>query len=132
MMCCAVVAPQGKRRALLVGINYAGTKSALSGCVQDTMNIRKLLVEVYGWEDNSDTIRCLCDTVKHCKKPTKKNILEVRQRLTQLWFNSVSSSCALSSVYFLLQSAGYQMAYGFCSPWRCFGVSIFRPWQSKI
>ncbi len=31
-------------KALLIGINYAGTSSALRGCINDVHNIRELLV----------------------------------------------------------------------------------------
>ena len=67
---------KGKRRslpkrtkALLIGINYVGTSSALSGCINDVKNHEAIL------RKNSVTnIRILTDNTG--MKPTRKNILD--------------------------------------------------------
>lgn len=41
----------GKRKALLIGINYEGTSSALKGCHNDVRNVSKFLVERYGYKE---------------------------------------------------------------------------------
>lgn len=68
----------GKRKALLVGINYIGTSRELKGCIEDTKHMRKLLTAVYGFPDNDSTITVLTDDNPNTYlQPTKKNILTV-------------------------------------------------------
>ena len=59
---------QGKRRSLLIGINYFGTPQELHGCVDDVHRM-KGLVESWGFTD----CQVLLDEEGH-KKPTKANI----------------------------------------------------------
>jgi len=37
----------GKRKALLIGINYTGTSAALRGCHNDVLNLQRFLIERY-------------------------------------------------------------------------------------
>jgi len=61
------------KRALLVGINYTGTDSALNGCINDISNINKFLLEnVSGY--SKDSITVLTDDPKSQVKPTKENM----------------------------------------------------------
>jgi hypothetical protein len=61
------------KRALLIGINYTGTDSALNGCVNDISNINKFLLEnVSGY--SKDSITVLTDDPKSSLKPTKQNM----------------------------------------------------------
>merc|ERR1712232_1382407 len=61
------------RRALLIGINYTGMPVELNGCHNDVKNVRKLLVETFGWSNNC--IRTLTDKGKDPHSmPTKSNI----------------------------------------------------------
>jgi len=62
----------GRRRALLIGINYIGQSAALKGCINDTKTLSGLLVEQYGWSTRD--MRFLTDETKQCL-PTKENIL---------------------------------------------------------
>jgi len=39
------------RRALLVGINYAGSSCPLQGCINDVKNVRRMLVSQYGYAE---------------------------------------------------------------------------------
>lgn len=40
----------GRRKALLIGINYVGQKAELKGCVNDVTNMQRLLVETFRWD----------------------------------------------------------------------------------
>ena len=59
------------KKALLIGINYTGTSSALQGCIQDVYNMRDVLKTHFGYEDKN--IRLLSDKDKIV--PTKANII---------------------------------------------------------
>ena len=58
-----------KRTAFLVGINYTGTINELYGCINDTKNVRDLLINKY----NFTNVTLLNDETSD--KPTKQNIL---------------------------------------------------------
>jgi len=62
----------GKKKALLVGINYFGTSAELGGCINDTNQWKELLTEVYGFQD--DDIVMLTDDQGDEKKPTLNNM----------------------------------------------------------
>lgn len=62
----------GRKRALLVGINYFGTRAELRGCINDVHNIYRLLTETYGWK--SADIRILTDDGRGGGMPTRRNI----------------------------------------------------------
>eukprot|EP01023_Acetabularia_acetabulum_P032002 TRINITY_DN29943_c0_g1_i5.p1 TRINITY_DN29943_c0_g1~~TRINITY_DN29943_c0_g1_i5.p1 ORF type:complete len:283 (-),score=43.41 TRINITY_DN29943_c0_g1_i5:539-1366(-) len=63
-----------KKRALLVGCNYPGTKAQLSGCHNDVRQQKALLKDIYGFTD--DDITVLIDgTAAASKQPTRKNIM---------------------------------------------------------
>lgn len=59
------------KRALLVGINYKGTSSALNGCINDVNNIKKELIK-RGYEEKDIVV--LTDETEN--KPTRNNILK--------------------------------------------------------
>lgn len=61
--------PTKNKKALLVGINYVGTRAELSGCVNDVRNVNKYLKE------NCDYNKFQLLTDEHTIKPTKSNIL---------------------------------------------------------
>lgn len=58
-----------KKRALLVGINYKNTSSELFGCINDTKNVKEMLLR-RGYEEKD--IVMLNDNTEHL--PTKHNI----------------------------------------------------------
>ena len=63
------------KRALLVGINYIGNRAQLKGCINDVCNMRRLLVETFGWT-NDDQIRILSDDQRDPEfRPTRANIV---------------------------------------------------------
>lgn len=55
----------GKKKALLIGINYFGTKSELRGCINDVHNMVQFLTERYGFRKEDMVIlvcnRCVVD-----------------------------------------------------------------------
>jgi len=63
----------GKRKALIIGINYIGTPNALAGCIYDAENILKLLRGLYG---DTFEVHFLKETDKNrANHPTRANIL---------------------------------------------------------
>lgn len=70
----------GRRRALLIGINYVGQQGQLTACHNDVNNIREFLTEVYGFQESEMLI--LMDDGRHFP-PTKRNIEDAMIRLTR-------------------------------------------------
>lgn len=60
-----------KKFAVLIGINYTGTSSALNGCINDVIHIKNFLIERCGY--TSENIILLTDN--EVNKPTKQNII---------------------------------------------------------
>jgi hypothetical protein len=60
---------QKNKNALLIGINYIGTRNELSGCINDTINVQNLLQTKYAFKN----FTFLTDITN--KKPTKQNII---------------------------------------------------------
>merc|ERR1719230_394292 len=71
----------GRQRALLVGVNYFGTRAELKGCINDVHNIRRLLTETFGWHDRD--IRTLTDDGRGGGMPTRRNIEDGMRWLAQ-------------------------------------------------
>ncbi|XP_060674277.1 metacaspase-6 [Ziziphus jujuba] len=69
------------RKALLIGCNYPGTTVELNGCVNDVYQMKKCLLDRYGFSD--DNITVLIDTDDSCTQPTGKNIYDALTRLVQ-------------------------------------------------
>ncbi|CAE8652612.1 unnamed protein product, partial [Polarella glacialis] len=65
------VRPSGRRRAVLIGVNYRGTRAELRGCHSDVDNIGRLLVERFGWQESC--LRRLADDGRQ-EAPTRRNI----------------------------------------------------------
>jgi len=62
------------RKALLIGINYIGSRGELNGCINDVINIKKFLKEEFQFQDSE--IRVMTEVAESsCNLPTKKNIL---------------------------------------------------------
>lgn len=70
----------GRKRSLMVGINYVGTSSELSGCINDVKRMRPFL-EGYGFATDEQSQMVLCDDGEH-KPPTRSNMLSAFQWLT--------------------------------------------------
>ncbi|KAI8330945.1 caspase domain-containing protein [Choanephora cucurbitarum] len=66
---------KGKKRALLIGINYFGTKHELSGCINDVANIKEFIQSLYGFSEE-DMVILTDDQDRNTKfYPTRENIL---------------------------------------------------------
>ncbi|GMM34807.1 Ca(2+)-dependent cysteine protease [Saccharomycopsis crataegensis] len=64
----------GRRKALLVGINYIGTKNQLRGCINDVHNVSKFL-QKHGYKE-SDIVVLTDDQTNSRALPKKQNILD--------------------------------------------------------
>jgi len=60
------------KRALLIGINYTGTKHALSGCINDSHNLKDFLVKSNYFKQNE--IIMMNDKIKGGYYPSRRNI----------------------------------------------------------
>lgn len=72
----------GKRRALLIGINYFGQNGELRGCINDTKNVSAFLIEKYGYR-REDMVILTDDQRDPVLQPTKQNILRAMDWLVQ-------------------------------------------------
>ncbi|KAF6756184.1 peptidase C14 [Ephemerocybe angulata] len=72
----------GTKKALLIGINYVGTESELSGCVNDVLNLRKFITERWGYE-NENIVTVTDDPKVSSIAPTRKNIIAQLQELVK-------------------------------------------------
>lgn len=62
----------GAKRALLIAINYVGQKGELTGCINDALNMKKYIMDIWGFEDENITM--IMDDGEHME-PTRENIL---------------------------------------------------------
>lgn len=60
------------KKALLVGINYPGTKAELKGCINDVKRMRCCLIDRYGFAE--EDIVVLIDTDDSYPQPTGANV----------------------------------------------------------
>jgi len=58
-----------RRKALLIGINYFGTKHQLNGCINDAMNVQRYLVEERGFSAAAHDMVILTDEPKNRGTP---------------------------------------------------------------
>ncbi|PFH53021.1 hypothetical protein AMATHDRAFT_55944 [Amanita thiersii Skay4041] len=72
----------GKKKALCIGINYAGQQGELRGCINDAMNIRNFLCRKFGYK-TQDIVMLTDDAPNPVQKPTKANIIRAMQWLVQ-------------------------------------------------
>ncbi|WWC61496.1 uncharacterized protein I303_104080 [Kwoniella dejecticola CBS 10117] len=72
----------GTRKALLIGINYFGTKGELAGCINDVHNVQKFICERFGYRPADIVV--LTDDVNDSRTlPTRENIIRGMQWLVQ-------------------------------------------------
>jgi hypothetical protein len=72
----------GRRKALLVGINYFGQSNQLRGCINDVTQMSIFLNEVYGYRREDMVI--LTDDQQHpMSQPTKANIIRAMHWLVK-------------------------------------------------
>ena len=63
----------GKRKALLIGINYFNTSAELKGCINDVHNVSAFLIERYNYK-REDMVILTDDQQNPVMRPTKANI----------------------------------------------------------
>lgn len=81
----AIIQPSGRRRALIIGINYTGTRAALRGCINDAKNMRSVLIQKHAFPNDTSHIVLLTDEPSRGRnyQPTYSNIRRGLQWLLQ-------------------------------------------------
>lgn len=72
----------GKRKALLIGINYFGQKGQLRGCINDVKNMSTYLNQNFGYA-REDMVILTDDQQNPMSQPTKVNILRAMHWLVK-------------------------------------------------
>lgn len=72
----------GRRKALLIGINYFGQRGQLRGCINDVRNMTAYLVEQFGYK-REDMVILTDDQQNPMSQPTKQNILRAMHWLVK-------------------------------------------------
>ncbi|KAJ5793445.1 hypothetical protein N7457_000044 [Penicillium paradoxum] len=72
----------GCRKALLIGINYAGQPNALKGCINDVTNMSNFLTQRFGYK-REDMVILTDDQRNPMSLPTKANILRAMHWLVK-------------------------------------------------
>ena len=72
---------QGRKKALLVGINYVGSAQKLSGCINDVLAFKDVLIQKYGFSEQE--MQVMVDDPPSQRLPTAQNIWEGLKWLLQ-------------------------------------------------
>ncbi|KAJ5046494.1 uncharacterized protein L3040_003737 [Drepanopeziza brunnea f. sp. 'multigermtubi'] len=72
----------GRRKALLIGINYFGQRGQLRGCINDVKNMSSFLYENFGYK-REDMVILTDDQQNPMSQPTKQNILRAMHWLVK-------------------------------------------------
>ncbi|PFH60230.1 hypothetical protein XA68_11295 [Ophiocordyceps unilateralis] len=72
----------GRRKALLIGINYFGQKGQLRGCINDVHNVSNFLCQNYGYK-REDMVILTDDQQNPVQQPTKANMIRAMQWLVK-------------------------------------------------
>lgn len=72
----------GKRKALLIGINYFGQRGQLRGCINDVKNMSTYLNGNFGYA-REDMVILTDDQQNPMSQPTKQNILRAMHWLVK-------------------------------------------------
>ncbi|KAH6916789.1 metacaspase [Coprinopsis sp. MPI-PUGE-AT-0042] len=70
----------GRKKALLIGVNYFGTGGELSGCINDVQNVHQFLTSRWGY-NQADIVVLTDDQQEPRFRPTKQNIIQASQWL---------------------------------------------------
>ncbi|KAM5501342.1 Ca(2+)-dependent cysteine protease [Microsporum canis] len=92
----------GKRKALLIGINYFNQRGQLRGCINDVKNMSNYLSQSYGYA-RQDMVLLTDDQQNPMSQPTKANILRAMHWL-------VKDARANDSLFFHYSGHGGQTA----------------------
>lgn len=71
------------KRALCIGVNYKGDSSELKGCINDTLNIRDILIKKYNYKSENIKMMNDGDGTPANMRPTRVNILRELFNLVQ-------------------------------------------------
>ncbi|KAJ1908590.1 Ca(2+)-dependent cysteine protease [Tieghemiomyces parasiticus] len=91
----------GRRRALLIGINYIGQTSALKGCINDVHNIKSFLIDCFSFRE--------CDMVILTDDSKDPRSLPTRANLTRAMHWLVSDARPNDSYFFHFSGHGSQV-----------------------
>lgn len=72
----------GRRKALLIGINYFGQRGQLRGCINDVKNMSTYLNSHFGYK-REDMVILTDDQQNPMSQPTKANILRAMHWLVK-------------------------------------------------
>lgn len=72
----------GRKKALLIGINYFGTESELKGCINDVQNMFNFLTSRYGYKAQ-DIVVLTDDQHDDVRIPTRANIIRAMHWLVK-------------------------------------------------
>lgn len=72
----------GTRKALLIGINYIGSKNQLQGCINDSHNIYNILTSKYNYRPE-DIVELNDDQQEYIRIPTRENMIRAMQWLVK-------------------------------------------------
>lgn len=72
----------GKRKALLIGINYFGQNGELRGCINDVHNLSTYLIEKWNYK-REDMVQLTDDNPDPVMQPTKENIVRAMKWLVK-------------------------------------------------
>lgn len=72
----------GRRKALIIGINYIGTQNELRGCINDAHNIFNFLTTKYGYA-SEDIVILTDDQTDLVRVPTRANMIRAMQWLVK-------------------------------------------------
>lgn len=72
----------GRRKALLIGINYFGQRGQLRGCINDVRNMTAYLAEHFGYK-REDMVILTDDQQNPMSQPSKQNILRAMHWLVK-------------------------------------------------
>ncbi|KAJ2710810.1 Ca(2+)-dependent cysteine protease [Coemansia spiralis] len=72
---------RGRKRALLIGINYFGSKHLLKGCINDVHNMKRFITEHFGFREADMVILTDDQHTNPRRMPTRDNILKAMKWL---------------------------------------------------
>lgn len=116
----------GNRRALLIGINYVGTKHSLRGCINDVRTQKQSLLQHYGFEESD--IRILADDQQPGDHSPNKANIEAGLR----WL--YTGAAAGDLLYFAYSGHGSQVPSwgGGSSQCICPVDCLDKPWPDSV
>jgi len=89
--------PKTIRKGLLVGLNYTGTSNQLAGCINDTENLKKFLVDKNFFKESELTF--MNDKLTGDLYPNKANIMKQLNNLVSFANNNKTSNVSLFFAY---------------------------------